>query len=300
MKLTPIRASRFEADGGAMFGLVPRTLWQKLVEPNAQNLIPQTLNTWLIETDDGRFGLLDLGCGNPLWKTEKARRISGMPDTWDLEDGLAARGIAHDQIDFVILSHLHWDHAGGVGHRHEDGTTEITFPNAVHIVHADEYALAGSGDPLLFKAYPGDVIAPLQALGRERLRLVEGDVNEVLPGIQMLRSGGHTAGHCIVVFAPGSCEINCPGAFAPADGARTVYAADMVPTQHHLRLVYQMAYDTYPLDVRRWKREWLPDMARRGDLLLFDHDPELIGATLQPHETREFITAETLLPPPAA
>ena len=132
MKLTPLIASRFRNDGGTMFGIVPRAIWQRLIAPDENNSIPQHLNTWLVELQDGRKGLFDTGYGDPEWFSEKDRINNGMEASWSLRASLEALDVAPGDVSFVVLSHLHWDHAGGVAHIDADDTLHITFPNARH------------------------------------------------------------------------------------------------------------------------------------------------------------------------
>lgn len=287
-------ASRFRSDGGTLFGLVPKAIWQKFYEADANNLIQQNLNTWLIQTDDNEFGLLDLGCGDPAWLTDKQRAISGIDSRWYLKEALQAHGLGFDQIGFVILTHLHWDHAGGIGRVHASGEIEHTFPQAQVYIHAREWELATSGDPLLFKAYPHTTVAPLQALPGKQRKLIT-DTNAILrPGIRFSHTGGHTDGHCAVVFEADTFELCHPDAATLPPYARAVYAGDVCPTQHHLRLVYHMAYDTTPMQTRRWKFETLPSIAAEQDLLLFDHDPELAACLLKTHPKREITPSHSL------
>jgi glyoxylase-like metal-dependent hydrolase (beta-lactamase superfamily II) len=293
MKLTPIIASRFRLDGGTMFGIVPRAIWQRLITPDDANRIAQNLNTWLVELDDGRKGLLDLGYGNPSWFSEKERQINDLDDRWLLTDRLGAMDVQRHAIEFVILSHLHWDHAGGVAHCQEDDLA-VTFPNAVHFVHCVEWTDATAGNPLLHRAYPEATIRPMQQMNSQSIHLVEDDDTEILPGIRMIRTGGHTRGHCCIVFEADTIEVVHPQADRLPGFRKAVYAADVCPMQHHLRMAYVMSYDNFPLDTRQWKLNWLPKVASSGDLLMFIHDPDCFGATILPDDRREFIVAEVL------
>ena len=242
MKLTPLVASRFRVDGGTIFGIVPRVIWQRLIAPDEANRIAQNLNTWLVELDDGRKGLLDLGCGDPNWFSDKERQIHHLDDRWLLADQLASMGLKRHTIKFVILSHLHWDHAGGVAHCQEDQLS-VAFPNAVHYVHGDEWTDATAGNPLLYRAYSENTIRPLQQMNSESIRLVEDDDAKILPGIRMIRTGGHTSGHCCIVFEANAIEVVHPQAKRLPEITRAVYAADVCPMQYNLRMVYGLSFD---------------------------------------------------------
>lgn len=294
MKVTPLVASRFRSDGGAMFGLVPKPIWSRLIPPNENNGIPQNANCLLVELADGRKGLVDTGCGDPAWYSEKQRSIQGLDPEWLLPEALGAHDTELEDIAFVILSHLHWDHVGGVGRMGEDGEPRLSFPNAQHFVHTAEWRDAGSKDPLLGQSYPPESLAALQATQSDSVLLVTDAAPDVLPGIRLARSGGHTYGHCAVVLSDEDLVVNHPDAGALGAVDTLVYAGDVCPTSSHLRLVFQTAYDTYPLDTRQWKLDHLPTIAAEPYLLMFDHDPALFGATLVPDERGGFTVGNGL------
>ncbi len=139
MKVTPLIASRFASDGGSMFGLVPKTIWSRLIQPDLQNRIPQNANVLLVENHDGQKGLFDTGCGDPARFDTQTLERQGLSTDWPLQDALSKLDIAPSEIEFIVLTHLHWDHAGGVG-RMVDGTLELTFPNACVYIHEQEWA----------------------------------------------------------------------------------------------------------------------------------------------------------------
>ncbi len=292
MKITPLIASQFVSDGGSMFGLVPKPIWSKRIAPDERNGIPQNANVLLVELDDGRKGLLDTGCGDPATFSDKERALHGMRIDWPLMNAFRSMGLSPESIDFVVLTHLHWDHAGGVGSVADDGTVQWTFPRAIHYVHELEWADALSGDPLLYKSYPADTLAPLRALPEKQRVLVRDEQPDILPGLRMIRSGGHTRGHCVIHATHASMELAHPKAADFGPVRHLMFTGDVCPTQHHLRLVFQTAYDTYPLDTRRWKRDWLPRAAQDGIALFFDHDPEACAALIRADDQREYeITA---------
>jgi len=247
-----------------------------------------------VELADGRKGLLDTGCGHPDSFSDKELALHGMDRDWPLMNALHALAIDPESIDFVALTHLHWDHAGGVGVVTEEGVATPTFPNATHYVHEQEWADAVSGDPLLYKSYPANTLAPLQQLPDTQRILVRDDAPDILPGLRMIRSNGHTRGHCVIHVKHDALEVRHPdaGNFGPL--RHLLFTGDVCPTQHHLRLVFQTAYDTYPLDTRRWKREWLPRAAREGIALFFDHDPAICAAIIEADTRKEFVVRRAL------
>lgn len=284
MRVTPLIASNFLTDGGTMFGLVPKPIWAKRLPPDEKNRIPQHAHVLLLELEDGRRGLVDAGCGSATRFSERESQLHGLGAGWPLLDALRARGIAPDAIDFIVFTHLHWDHAGGAVAPPEFGRG-LSFPRARLFIHAVEWEDATSHNPLLYKSYPPDTIA---ALREADLELVSGDEAELLPGIWLHRTSGHTRGHCAVRLAHPHLEFVHAQAAACAGITQALLAGDVCPTQHNLRMVFQTSYDTFPLDTRQWKRDWLPRIAQENMLLLFDHDPDIFGALIRADEKEEF------------
>jgi glyoxylase-like metal-dependent hydrolase (beta-lactamase superfamily II) len=301
MRITPIMGGRFTVDGGTMFGVVPKSIWARLIPPVTGNAIPQCTHCLVVELNDGRVGLVDTGTGDPAEFGEKERRFHGLNDDhWQLLTALSELGISPAGIDFVVLTHLHWDHAGGTGRRQGDGPgAQLTFPNAQHFVHAIEWDDAMGGHELLGKAYPRERLSALEASRNESVLLVTDSAPDILPGVRMARTGGHTEGHCAVVLSDEELELNHPGAEALGQVATVVFAGDVCPTAAHLRMVYQTSYDTHPLVTRAWKCEMLPEIAAEGYLVVFDHDPHRLGCTITPDPGKEYrIDRELPLPRP--
>jgi glyoxylase-like metal-dependent hydrolase (beta-lactamase superfamily II) len=238
---------------------------------------------------DGRRGLIDTGGGPAAQYPEKERRLHGLGPGWPLGEALAAGGVAPGDLDFIVLSHLHWDHAGGAVTIDPDGAPAPAFPRAEHFIHTWEWADAISGNPLLYKSYPPAVTQALHRLPPDRRTLLDHDETEVRPGVHVLRSGGHTRGHCVVLLEADTLQVVHPAAGARDPFRAALFTADVCPTRHHLRMVFQTAYDTFPLDTRAWKRTWLPRADREKILLLFDHDPEIFGGTIRADNAKEFV-----------
>jgi glyoxylase-like metal-dependent hydrolase (beta-lactamase superfamily II) len=291
MNVTPIIASTFATDGGTMFGLVPKPIWSRLVEADEKNRVGQHAHVLLVELDDGRKGLIDTGCGPADKFSEREAELHGLGPGWPLLERLKSLSVSPAEISFVIFSHLHWDHAGGAS----PGHGALTFPNAVHYVHQHEWTDATSGDPLLYKSYPTETIAPLRDLPDDQLHLIQKDREQILPGITMVRSGGHTRGHCVIELeSKDGIELDHPEKMFMFAPRKIIFAGDVCPTRHNLRMVFQTSYDTFPLDTRQWKRTALAEIARDGALIMFDHDTELFGSTIRPHDKREFVVEKTL------
>jgi glyoxylase-like metal-dependent hydrolase (beta-lactamase superfamily II) len=286
MKLTPLTANTFSSDGGAMFGLVPKTLWQRRCEADPNNLIPQRANVILIETEDGKHGLLDTGCGNPAWFSDREREHHVLEEEWLLPQALDAQDLGFSDIDFILLSHAHWDHAGGL----LDADGQPTFPNAEIFLRKTEADCVLQKDPLLYKSYPPKIAQTFDTLA-DRIFPVPDDDPEILPGIYLLPAPGHTEGQTCVSF------IRPTLAGCGREVKAALFVADNCPTQHHLRMVFQTAYDTYPLKTRAWKNTWWPRCAAEEILLLFSHDAEAYGAWIEADPKHEYIVSHTYTGP---
>lgn len=294
MRVTPVIADRTLVDGGANYGLVPKPLWSRLTPTDEQNRIAQNANCLLVELQDGRVGIVDTGAGAPAWHSDKFREIHAMGDDWPLLSALAHYQLAPEDLSFVVLSHLHWDHAGGIGRLGAEGEPQLTFPNAQHFVHALEWDDATSGDPVFGNAYPDAIWGALEAVRQNGLLLVTDAAPDILPGIRMARSGGHTRGHCAVILSDDSLTFRHPDAESLAGVDTVVFAGDLCPSQWHLRLLYLTSYDTHPLDTRGWKLEFLPEIASEGYLVAFCHDAGLAGALIAPGEKNDFVVKTPL------
>ncbi|MDA1017611.1 MAG: MBL fold metallo-hydrolase [Planctomycetota bacterium] len=267
-ELATISGGRMWLDGGTMFGVVPKTLWSRMVECDEKNLIPQATNCLLVQTPD-RLVLIDTGYGSKL--TEKQQRILKTDVGDPLSASLDAVGVSVDRIDLVILTHLHFDHAGGSTRRDDAGELVPAFPNAEYVVQRGEWDVAAANLPELHGAYSADDFLPLRDSGR--LRLVEPD-EEIVPGFRARVTPGHTEWHQSIVIE--------------SDGQTAVYLGDLCPSTHHLPMAWCMSYDIHMLETRRQKRRLLGEIADNGWLAFFDHDPACPVARIERDETREF------------
>lgn len=290
MRVTPLVASTFRSDGGSMFGLVPKPIWSKRLAADERNRIPQHAHSLFVELDDGRRGFVDTGCGSAERFSDKEIDLHGLGPGWPLKDWMDRNAVDPESIDFVICTHLHWDHGGGAL-APPSWDRALTFPRARHYVHALEWEDAASGNPLLYKSYPADLV---NAWKRAPLETVQAGDVEILPGVRLIRSSGHTRGHAIVVLEHPRLDLAHPRAGDVAGVTRLLFAGDVCPMQHSLRMVFQTAYDTFPLDTRAWKRAWLPRVAAERMLLLFDHDPDLFGALIAADPRSEYAVATPL------
>lgn len=274
LELTTVSGGRFRIDGGTMFGVVPKPLWERVAPPDERNTIPQATNCLLVRSP-GRVVLIDAGYGPKL--AEKQRRHIDAEAGDPLAESLAAAGVAPEQVDVVLLTHLHFDHAGGATRYDEGGHLVPTFPNAEYVVQRTEWEFASADLPELRGAYPPENFLPLAEGGR--LRLIDGDV-EAVPGIRSHVTGGHTPGHQAFVVE--------------SDGEAAVYLGDVCPTTRHLRTLWCMGYDLDLLATRRAKRTLLGRIADEGLLALFDHDAETAAARVRRDSAREFVAKDTV------
>lgn len=273
-QLTTISGGMFRLDGGAMFGLVPKPLWNKIYPCDENNRIQLTTNCVLIRSG-ARLALIETGCGSKL--SEKERAIYASEEGDPLVADLDRHGVNVADIDTVILTHLHFDHAGGATQADADGTLHPTFPNAEYVVQRWEWQIAMADFPELRGSYPQENLRPLEASGQ--LRLIDGDV-EILPGIRALVTGGHTLGHQAIAIE--------------SEGRVAVYLGDVCPTSKHLPPLWCMGYDVDLLHLRRIKRELLGKIADRGWLALWGHDPTMAAARLRRDPRRDFALAEEI------
>jgi glyoxylase-like metal-dependent hydrolase (beta-lactamase superfamily II) len=259
IRLAFVSGGRLRIDGGNMFGVVPRVMWEKASPPDEQNRIELDTTCVLVRTRTS-LGLIDTGYGGKA--SPKQRQRHNLDDGVPLARNLAVAGVAPDEIDWVILTHLHFDHAGGVTYLDEEGHLRLMFPRARYIVQRIEWEDATSNLPELAGAYPDD-FAPLE--DARLLELVDGDA-EVVPGITTRLTGAHTRGHQIVRIE--------------SAGDSAVCLADMCPTAAHLRTFWTMAYDQFPLAVRREKPVIVNDIVDNDRIALFSHDPNIAAARL--------------------
>lgn len=260
--LHEVRDARFALDGGAMFGVVPRPLWERVAPPDARNRIPLVTRCLLIE-DGTRRILVDTGMGE-LW-TDRERDIYALDrSAFDLDRELARAGTRREEITDVILTHLHFDHAGGVC-RSVDGEPALSFPNATHHLQRRNWEWAHGCSERDRGSFRQQTFSILEQSGQ--LSLIEGQA-ELAPGVEVFVSEGHTVGLQLVrVYEP--------------EGRCLVFCADLVPTTAHLRPAWAMAYDLQPLTVLEEKTELLAQAAESGWILAFEHDPNIAACTVR-------------------
>ena len=253
-----IHAGVQRLDGGAMFGVVPKPLWQRRISPDDRNRIPLAMRCLLIEHESGPV-LIDSGAGNK--EDAKFHDIYGIENRGAdgrtrLEDGLRQIGMRPEDIVCVINTHLHFDHAGGNTWRDESGVIRPTFPNARYVVQAGEYEYATHTNERTAASYFPHNFAPIHDSGR--FDFVQGE-REIVSGLTVVPTPGHTPHHQSILIESG--------------GERAFYLADLVPTTAHLPLPWIMGYDVEPLVTLETKRRVLRRAVDEDWLLVFEHDP---------------------------
>ena len=239
-------------DGGAFFGVVPKTMWSQKVTPNEQNLVVTGLNSLLVRTGEDTV-LIETGIGNKL--PDRLMKIFGQPAK--LLDGLSAGGVAPEDIDIVINTHLHFDHCGWNTIR-KNGVVVPTFPKAKYYVQEGEWRHARQQLERDAISYMTDNYDPLIKSGQ--MQLLQGD-QEIVPGISVKVFPGHTAHMQAVIVRSG--------------GKTACYISDLIPTSAHLDPVWVMAFDLFPLQTIESRKAYYAQAIPDKWLTVFTHDPNV-------------------------
>ncbi|AZB43986.1 MBL fold metallo-hydrolase [Bacillus sp. FJAT-42376] len=250
MKLTWLNGGVTHLDGGAMFGVVPKALWSKKYPVNERNQIELRTDPILIQANGKKF-LVESGIGRGRL-TEKQLKNYGVSEESKLEESLQSLGIAPAEIDFVLLTHMHFDHITGLT-RDIDGQLHSVFPNARIITSDVEWDEMRNPN-----------IRSKNTYWKENWKAIEQQVEpfrekiEIIPGITMIHTGGHSSGHCILLLED--------------QGETAVHMADLMPTHAHDNVLWVLAYDDYPMTSIEQKEKWLSFAAEKEAWMTFYHD----------------------------
>ncbi|MEJ2368007.1 MAG: MBL fold metallo-hydrolase [Acidobacteriota bacterium] len=267
IEVRSLTAGSLYLDGGAMFGVVPRTLWEKKLAPDDRNRIPLNMNVLLVKAG-GKNILLDTGAGDK--EDEKFADMYRLSRN-HLEESLAEADLKPGDIDIVVNTHLHFDHAGGNTVRSGNGTIAPAFPNAKYLVQRIEYDAAVHPHVRNKASYFDYNYKPLFDEGR--MELLSGE-REIAPGVAVVPLPGHTKG--------------LQGLMIESGGEKGLYLTDCVPTSHHVALPWIMGYDLYPMETLETKKRILPKLARENWIVFFEHDPVVKAARLDESKTMKF------------
>ena len=265
MKLWSILGNSQKLDGGAMFGNAPREMWRKWIPADELNRIPLACRALLATPLNGRTVLFETGIGN-FFEPKLRERYGVQEPRHVLLDSLAEAGFSHDDIDVVVLSHLHFDHAGGLLAPWAEGEApRLLFPNATFVVGAEHWRRALQPHPRDRASFIPELPALLQASGR--LELVEGDRCRALgDAVRFHHSDGHTPGLMLA-------EIVGPDAVDGEPHGGLVFCADLIPGRPWVHLPITMGYDRNAELLIDEKRDFLEDKLARNVHLYFTHDP---------------------------
>ncbi len=260
-------------DGGAMFGNAPKALWQRWLAPDERNTIPLACRAMLVEEANGRRVLFETGIG-AFFAPDLRARYGVQEDRHVLLDNLEALGLSDADVDVVVLSHLHFDHAGGLlAAFAEDETPRLLFPKATFVVSRAAWDRAKRPHARDRASFIPELPALLEASGR--LEVVDGDRSATLgPDYRLHYSEGHTPGLML--------------AEVPSDDGPILYCGDLIPGAPWVHLPITMGYDRYPEKLIDEKRALLTDLKARGGRLFFTHDPEVALARVEQDERGRF------------
>jgi len=280
----------FGLDGGAMFGVVPKPLWERTNPPDERNRIRLALRPLLVVAGTERL-LIDTGIGDK-WDARNTD-IYRIEHTDTIESSLARAGFKPEDISKVVLTHLHFDHAGAATRLDSTGKPVPRFPNARYYVQQKEWDLALNPNRRSRAAYLPENFLPLQEAGQ--LELIDGDFRlEPAPGLGLglVLTGGHTPGHQIVVitdnpeFRSQKPECRTPG---PSVSRTMVYWGDLIPTRSHIATPYIMGYDLLPLETMAQKEKLVPQAIAGKWLSFLEHDPDFACGVIEEENGKPFL-----------
>ena len=268
LELVTLHDGLFGLDGGAMFGVVPRTLWAGQSPPDDRNRILLAMRPLLVQGQWGRM-LIDCGAGGKMDANQ--RDIYALDRTTHLDDALAGEGLTTDAIDFVLATHLHFDHFGGATKR--EGSAVIPrFRRARYFIREAEWHDATHPHERNRASYLPDDFVPLKAANVVDFH--QGD-ERIKPGVRVVRTGGHTGQHQIV--------------YIEADGKIAVFVADLIPTTAHIRDAWIMGYDLFPMETLAFKKQFIREAIDREYLIFFEHDPLVAAGYIREKDGRRYV-----------
>lgn len=272
MQLHTINTGFFKLDGGAMFGVVPKVIWQKLNPADDKNLCTWAMRCLLAITDDNRRILIDTGIGSK--QSEKFFSFYDLHGNDSLLGSLQQHGLQAEDITDVILTHLHFDHVGGAVTRTEAGSLVPTFSNALYWTNEEHWAAALQPNAREKASFLSENILPLYEAGVLRFAT---DNGYIYPQISVKFVYGHTTAMMLPHIAYKNTTL--------------VYCADLIPSAGHIKQAYVMGYDMQPLVTLAEKKQFTTRAAQEKHILFFEHDPHTEAATVEQTATGDFAIA---------
>lgn len=268
LQLTTLHDGPFKLDGGAMFGVVPRALWERKAPADDRHRIQLAMRPLLVEADWGRM-IIDCGAGGKM--DAKHRDIYGLDPEHGLDTALAAAGFEADDLDFALATHLHFDHFGAATVK-RDGALVPRFGRARCIIRGAEWQDATHPNERNRASYLQENFVPLKEAGV--IDFFEGD-REIKPGVRVEHSGGHTGQHQIVYVESG--------------GRTAVFPSDIIPTAAHLQDPWVTGYDLFPLDSLNFKKKLIREAIDREYLIFFEHDPHVAAGYIREQDGKRYV-----------
>lgn len=262
-EIASVVEAHFATDGGALFGVVPRPLWERRAVPDARNRVRLASRCLVaVDRDARRVVLVDSGLGDK-WPPGRADQYAVDRSAGGLDAGLERLGLSRAEVTDVLLTHLHFDHAGGVTRRGEGGRLELAFPRATHHLQRRAWQHAHAPSERDARSFsPED----FELLGHSnQLHLVEGEA-QLFPDVELIVSEGHTPGQQLPRFHGDGTHVTCCG--------------DVIPTHLHLRPSWIMAYDLFPVTTLEEKKVLMAEALEDGGVLVFDHDAQMAACRL--------------------
>jgi len=269
LRLTSVNDGMFRLDGGAMFGVVPRPLWEKKAPPDERNRILLGMRPLVVEADWGRM-IVDCGAGDKM--DAKSADIYALDRRRHLDHALADAGLSAESFDYVLATHLHFDHFGGATRREGDGSVRPRFPKATYFIRRAEWKDATHPHERNRASYLQDDFVPLDKAGV--VGFYDAD-QEIQPGVRVVRTGGHTGQHQIV--------------FLESAGKTAVFTADLIPTTAHIADAWIMGYDLFPMETLAFKKRFIRDAIEREFLIFFEHDPFITAGYIREKDGRRYV-----------
>lgn len=277
LELYPVEAGRFMLDGGAMFGVVPKTLWSRKIPADDKNRIPMAMRCMLVKSSaTGKIYLIDNGSGDKF--NDKMKEIYSLDyDHSDLLSSLSKCGVQPGDITDMVFTHLHFDHCGGTSTYTNDGSLKEIFPNATYHVNKRHWETANNPNAREKASFFSENLDPIKNSGR--LNLVD-DHHQFEKGFDTFPADGHTEGQQLPVFSNKDKTI--------------VYAADLIPTFAHIPLPWVMGYDMIPVQTLDEKADFLEKAVKNNWYLFLEHDAEHEVVTIT-REGKKFDLGQSLL-----